>query len=76
MTDVDVHNDPFAGYEGRQEPDCTTCDDQRFVPDLTGETGTAQCPECDPTVEQVAAATAEYERAVATGKVDPAAEPF
>jgi len=32
----------------KEAPDCTTCTDQGFVPDLTGETGTANCPDCNP----------------------------
>lgn len=71
-----MSGDPFEGYEGRTEPDCTTCDDNGFVPDLTGETGTANCPDCNPTPEQYAAALAEHNRLVATGAIDPHAEPF
>jgi hypothetical protein len=76
MTDVDDHNDSFAGYEGKLEPDCTTCCDQRFVPDLTGATGLAQCPDCNPTAEQVEANTMRYDALVAAGAIDPDAEPF
>jgi hypothetical protein len=63
-------------FPPKEAPDCGTCCDQGFVPDLTGETGTAQCPECHPTAEQSAAATAEYQRWVATGELDPTADPF
>lgn len=68
-------HDPFADAPPKEAPDCTACCDQGFVPDLTGETGTANCPECNPTDEQVAAATAEYRRLVAAG-LDPTADPF
>jgi hypothetical protein len=71
-----VSSDPFADYEGKLEPDCTTCDDQGTVPDLTGETGVANCPDCNPTPEQVAATTAELRRRVEAGEYDPTAAPF
>jgi hypothetical protein len=69
MTDVNDLNDPSDDVPPREVPDCTTCCDQGFVPDLTGETGTANCPECNPTAEQVAATTAEYQRRVAAGEI-------
>jgi hypothetical protein len=41
---VDRNNAPF-----RTHPEhCGTCGDNGYVPDLTGETGTAACPECSP----------------------------
>ena len=33
MTDVDMHNDPCADYEGKQEPDCATCCDRGVLLD-------------------------------------------
>jgi hypothetical protein len=63
-------------FPPREEPYCTTCSDDGFVDDLTGETGTANCSECNPTAEQAAATTAEYQRWVATGELDPTADPF
>lgn len=72
MTDVNdlSAGDLFVDYEGKLEPDCTACDDQGFVPDLIGETGVANCPGCNPTDEQVAAATAEWDRGSAAGGVE------
>lgn len=61
--------------KAKEAPDCTTYSDDGFVPDPTGETGTANCPDCNPTLEQAAATTAEYQRWVAVG-VDPFADPF
>lgn len=71
MTDVNdlSAGDPFAGYEGKTEPDCTICCDNGFVDDLTGETGTANCPDCNPTAEQAAASEAEWARKVASGEI-------
>jgi hypothetical protein len=63
-------------FPPKEAPDCGTCCDQGFVPDLTGETGTANCSECNPTAEQAEAVTAEYQRWVATGELDPTADPF
>ena len=66
-------SDPFADAPPKEASDCHTCCDQGFVDDLTGETSTANCPECNPTDEQ--AATVEYQRLVAAG-IDPTADPF
>jgi hypothetical protein len=59
VTDIDDHNGPFAGFEGQLEPDCTTCSDECFLidPAAEGHVGSGQnCPECNPTPEQDAAA--------------------
>ena len=71
-----MSGDPFAGYEGKLEPDCTDCCDQGFVPDLTGETGLANCPDCNPTPEQVSAAIAEFQRRLEAGEFNPTADPL
>jgi hypothetical protein len=70
VTDIKDHNDPFAGFEGKLEPDCTTCSDERFLIDLTGETGTANCPHCNPTNEQVNAATAAHLNHIVTNVIE------
>ena len=62
-------SDPLAGAAPKEAPDCTTCCDQGFVSDLTGKTGVANCPDCNPTAEQAAATTAEWERRIASGEI-------
>lgn len=47
------------------EPDCTACCDDGFVDDPTGETGIANCYDCNPTPEQAAAAHEELRRQIA-----------
>jgi hypothetical protein len=70
-----VNGDLFADAPLKEALDCTACCDQGFVPDLTGETGVANCPDCNPTDEQVTATTAEYQRWVDAG-MTPTADPF
>lgn len=69
-------SDPLANVPPKEAPDCTTCCDQGSVDDLTGETGTANCPDCNPTAEQAAVNTAEYQRWVAAGMPDLHTDPF
>lgn len=73
MTDVNdlSAGDPFADYEGKLEPDRTTCCDQGVLIDLAaeGNMGSGQnCPDCNPNAEQVAAAGAEWRRRTAAGE--------
>jgi hypothetical protein len=63
-----------AHYQPGEGPYCNTCGDNGFVDDPTGETGTANCPDCNPTVEQVEAATTEYQHWVATSELAPTAD--
>jgi hypothetical protein len=76
MSSVAMSADPFDDRPPKESPDCTTCCDQGSVPDPTGETGEANCPDCNPTAEQVTASTAEYQRLVAAGVIDPTTDPF
>ncbi|MEU4558399.1 hypothetical protein AB0F72_08415 [Actinoplanes sp. NPDC023936] len=43
-------------------PACSACNDQGFVDDSTGETGVANCYDCNPAPEHVGTDTAEYRR--------------
>lgn len=74
-----MSGDPFAGFEGKLEPDCTTCCDRGALIDeaAEGHTGSGQnCPDCNPTTKQAAATTAEFQRRVDAGELDLAQDPF
>lgn len=63
------------GYEGRTEPDCTTCSDTGSVwvtatgdirwpwDDEHGRLTETNCPDCNPTAQQRAAREAEAQQA-------------
>lgn len=81
MTDVNdmTAGDPFADAQPTEAPNCTTCCDSGFLLDLAaeGHVGSGQnCPDCNPTTEQSAATTAEFQRRVDADETDPTADPF
>jgi hypothetical protein len=74
-----VSRDPFEHRSPKESPDCATCCDRGVLLDeaAEGHMGSGEnCPDCNPTADQVAAVTAEYERLVAAGVIDPTADPF